>query len=105
VVAMLLSQSAFEEAPLSASLPASTAIEPIAGIAFGVGLYHEYLDLRSGALAFEIVGIVAAVVGVYLVAASPIVSGLSHFHHRLRHHHGELAEEVEEALEGSLRQD
>jgi drug/metabolite transporter (DMT)-like permease len=41
VIAMLLSQSAFEEAPLSASLPASTAIEPIAGIAFGVGLYHD----------------------------------------------------------------
>jgi drug/metabolite transporter (DMT)-like permease len=79
IVAMLLAQSAFEEAPLSASLPASTAIEPIAGIAFGVGLYHDYLDRSPVALAFETTGLALAVVGVILVAASPIMS--SHFGH------------------------
>ncbi len=85
IIAMLLSQSAFEEAPLSASLPASTAVEPIAAIAFGVGLYHEYLDLGGAALAFEVVGLAVATVGVFLVAGSPIVSGhLSHWRHR--HH-------------------
>jgi drug/metabolite transporter (DMT)-like permease len=101
IVAMLLSQSAFEEAPLSASLPASTAIEPIAGIAFGVGLYHEYLDLRPVALAFELIGLAVAIVGVYLVAASPIVSGhLSHFKHRLHlHHHPHDGELEDEAVE------
>lgn len=88
VIAMLLSQSAFEEAPLSASLPASTAIEPIAGIAFGVGLYHEYLDRSALALSFEIVGLAIAVIGVYLVAGSPIVSShLSHSKHREHHRH------------------
>ncbi|MGH8980478.1 MAG: DMT family transporter [Acidimicrobiales bacterium] len=106
IVAMLLSQSAFEEAPLSASLPASTAIEPIAGIAFGVGLYHEYLDRSGAALALEILGIAVAVVGVYLVAASPIVSGhLSHHRHRDHHHlhrrRGDLDDG--EALERSSR--
>lgn len=83
VIAMLLSQSAFEEAPLSASLPASTAIEPIAAVAFGVGLYHEHLDTSPLALALEIAGLAVAVVGVFLVAGSPIVSAhLSHFRHR-----------------------
>lgn len=76
VVGMLLAQSAFEAAPLSASLPAITAVEPITGIAFGIGVYREYLNLSPGALALELLGLVAAVVGVYLVAASPVVSGM-----------------------------
>jgi drug/metabolite transporter (DMT)-like permease len=88
IVAMLLAQSAFEEAPLSASLPASTAIEPVAGIAFGVGLYHDYLDRSAFALVFETAGLAMAVVGVILVAASPIMSShLSHFRHREHHRH------------------
>lgn len=87
IVAMLLSQSAFEEAPLAASLPASTAMEPIAGIAFGLGLYHEHLNHSPGALVFEVVALSVALVGVYLVAGSPIVSShlsLSKHHHEHR---------------------
>jgi drug/metabolite transporter (DMT)-like permease len=75
IVGMLLAQSAFEAAPLAASLPAITALEPITGIAFGVGAYHEYLDLSGGNLVVEIVGLLVAIVGVYLVAASPLVTG------------------------------
>lgn len=106
IVAMLLSQSAFEEAPLSASLPAATAIEPIAGIAFAVGLYHEYLDRSPAALAFEVIGLAVAVVGVYLVAGSPIVSGhLSHFRHREhpQHDRGQESLPGDDALQGSSR--
>jgi drug/metabolite transporter (DMT)-like permease len=100
IVAMLLAQTAFEEAPLSASLPASTAIEPIAGIAFGVGLYHDYLDRSAVALTFETLGLAVAVVGVILVAASPIMSGhFGHFSH-FRHpgHHHRLREDLREDL-------
>lgn len=75
VVGMLLAQSAFEASPLAASLPAITAVEPITGIAFGVGVYHEYLDLSGGHLVLEIAGLLVAVLGVYLVAASPLVTG------------------------------
>lgn len=75
IVGMLLAQSAFEAAPLSASLPAITAVEPITGIAFGIGVYHEYLNLSGGALTLELVGLAAAILGVYLVAASPLVTG------------------------------
>lgn len=74
VVGILLAQSAFEAAPLSASLPAITAAEPLTGIAFGVGVYHEYLDLSPAPLALELLGLVVAVVGVVLVARSPIVT-------------------------------
>ncbi len=75
IVAMLLGQSAFEEAPLAASLPAITVLEPITGIAFGVGVYREHLSLSPPRLAFELAGLVAMVVGVILVARSPIVTG------------------------------
>lgn len=75
VVGMLLAQSAFEAAPLSASLPPITAAEPLTGIAFGVGVYHEYLDLQPGHLAIELLGLGLMVVGVFLVAASPVVTG------------------------------
>ena len=75
IVGMLLAQSAFEAAPLSASLPAITAVEPITGIAFGIGVYREYLDLTGWALGVELVGLAVAILGVYLVAASPLVTG------------------------------
>ncbi|MGH8981477.1 MAG: DMT family transporter [Acidimicrobiales bacterium] len=76
IFGMLLSQSAFEAAPLDASLPAMTALEPITGIAFGVGVYHESLNTNGGDLFGEIFGLAIAVVGVYLVASSPIVTAL-----------------------------
>lgn len=61
VVGMLLSQSAFEAAPLDASLPAMTATEPITGIAFGIGVFHESLNLSGGDLFAEIFGLAIAV--------------------------------------------
>lgn len=73
VVALLLGQSAFEAAPLAASLPAITAAEPITGIAFGVGVYGEHLNLSGGMLAAELCGIVMLVSGVFLLATSPLV--------------------------------
>lgn len=74
VVALLLNQSAFEAAPLDASLPATTVAEPLTGIAFGVGVYGEHLSLHWPLLAVELAGVVAMVVGVVLIARSPIVT-------------------------------
>lgn len=74
VVALLLNQSAFEAAPLAASLPATTVAEPLTGIAFGVGVYGEHLTLRWPLVAVEAAGMVAMVAGVILVARSPLVT-------------------------------
>lgn len=74
VVALLLNQSAFEAAPLDASLPATTVAEPLTGIAFGVGVYGEHLTLAGPLLAVELAGVVAMIAGVVLVARSPIVT-------------------------------
>lgn len=75
IVAMLLGQSAFEAAPLAASLPAITVAEPVTGIAFGVGVYGEHLSLNPPRAAIEVLGFASMVVGVYLVARSPLVTG------------------------------
>lgn len=74
VVALLLNQSAFEAAPLDASLPATTVMEPLTGIAFGVGVYGEHLNLQGPMLAVELLGVAAMIAGVVLVARSPVVT-------------------------------
>jgi len=75
VLGLLLAQSAFEAAPLAASLPAITVAEPVTGIAFGVGVYGERITLSPVELAMELLAITCMVVGVLLVARSPLVSG------------------------------
>lgn len=75
VVALLIGQSAFEAAPLAASLPAITVAEPLTGIAFGVGVYDEHLALRWPYLPVELAGVAAMIAGVLLVARSPLVTG------------------------------
>lgn len=75
VVGLLLAQSAFEAAPLAASLPVMTCAEPITGIAFGVGVYGQHIGIAPELLIVEIGGIAVMVLGVFLVARSPLVTG------------------------------
>lgn len=74
VCALLLAQSAFEAAPLPASLPAMTLAEPVTGIAFGASVFSEHIGLRPGALAVEIVALGVSAVGVWLIGRSSAFS-------------------------------
>jgi drug/metabolite transporter (DMT)-like permease len=74
VVGILLAQSAFQAAPLSASLPPVTAGEPITGIALGAGLFGGSLQHGSVALLLEVVCLLAMIAGIWLVASSPMVT-------------------------------
>ncbi|MEV5507301.1 DMT family transporter [Streptomyces orinoci] len=71
VTALVLVQSAFETAPLRMSLPALTAAQPLAGIACGVGFLGDQLRTTPGALAWEVAGVVAIVVGIVLIGRHP----------------------------------
>ncbi|GAA3071271.1 DMT family transporter [Streptomyces glomeratus] len=71
VTGLLLVQSAFEAGLLRMSLPALTAAEPIAGIACGIGLLGDRLRVTPTALAWEVTGLVAVVVGVLLLGRHP----------------------------------
>lgn len=74
VVAILLNQSAFEAGPLRLSLPPVTVGEPLTGIALGVGVYGEQLNVTLLSLAAETAGLVLMFLGVLRLARSPIVS-------------------------------
>jgi drug/metabolite transporter (DMT)-like permease len=75
VLGLTLAQSAFETAPLPASLPAITIAEPICGIALGGGLLGESIRVGGIYLASEAACMVLMVSGVLLVARSPVVTG------------------------------
>lgn len=68
-------QFSFEAAPLGACLPVLTAIEPLTGIAYGIGGFGEHIRLTAGWLAVEAAGLAAMVAGVILVARSPMITG------------------------------
>jgi drug/metabolite transporter (DMT)-like permease len=76
VLAVWLMESAFNAAPLHASLPAITAAEPAVGITLGVLIFGDVVRVSPGTLALQGAGIAALVTGVILVARAPVLSGL-----------------------------
>jgi hypothetical protein len=72
-----LMESAFNAAPLHASLPAITAAEPVAGMLLGVVVFGDVIHVSPGMLALQAAGLTAMVTGVVLVARAPVFSRLS----------------------------
>ncbi|SNQ48154.1 Multidrug transporter [Frankia canadensis] len=75
VISAVLAQSAYEMAPLPASLPASVSVEPLAGVVIGVTLLGGGLRLAPLAIVAEIIGLVVMTVGVRTLARSPLITG------------------------------
>ena len=71
-----LMESAFNAAPLHASLPAITAAEPAAGMLLGVVVFGDVIHVSPGMLALQAAGLTAMVLGVILVARAPVLSRL-----------------------------
>jgi hypothetical protein len=69
--ALLFSQSAFDAAPLRISLPATTAAEPLTGIALSIVVFGERLRVSVGSLALEAIGLAAMVAGIVVLGRSP----------------------------------
>lgn len=74
VTGLLLAQSAFEAAPLRASLPAITAAEPLVGIAYGISVFGERVRTAPVWLAMEAVGLIAMIAGVIMLTRSPMLA-------------------------------
>jgi hypothetical protein len=70
IIGLLLSQSAFKLGSLSRSLPPLTAAEPLVGIALGVGLLADKIDVTPGRLAVEAACGAGVILGVYLIGTS-----------------------------------
>jgi hypothetical protein len=76
VVGIWLMQNAFSSARLRASLPAIAAGEPVAGIALGIVVFGDRVQISAGMLAIEAGGIAALIIGVVAVARSSAFTGL-----------------------------
>ena len=71
-----LMQSAFNAGPLTLSLPAISAGEPLVGILLGVLVFGDRIQVSPGELALQACGIVALIAGVILVGRAPALSQL-----------------------------
>jgi hypothetical protein len=76
ILGIWLMQNAFSAASLHASLPAIAACEPLAGIALGIVVFGDRVQITTGMLAIEAGGIAALIVGVIAVARSSAFTGL-----------------------------
>jgi drug/metabolite transporter (DMT)-like permease len=70
IAGVLLSQAAFREARLDWSLPPTVAMQPIVGVAMGVGLLGEHLRHTGWTLAVEAASLPITLVGVVIVGRS-----------------------------------
>ena len=76
LIGLWLVQNAFNAAPLHKSLPAVTAAEPTAGIILGVVVFGDEVHITPLLVALQLVGVLALVVGVILVARAPVFRDL-----------------------------
>src|SRR5580698_6713289 len=76
LVGIWLMQNAFSAGPLHNSLPTIAAGEPVAGIALGIVVFGDRIQVSPGMLAIEAGGIAALIVGTVAVARSSAFTGL-----------------------------
>lgn len=76
IAGMIVQQSAFQAAPLPASLPVMDAVEPTVAVLIGVFAFDEALSTSIGALTIEAAGIVALLSGIVALDRSPVVLAL-----------------------------
>jgi hypothetical protein len=98
---IVLIQSAYNLAPLSASFPAVVVAEPLAAIAIGVGVQGGVLNFAPATFALALVGLVIMIGGVWVLATSPFVTGQLDLLERRREEG--LAYRAEEILEHDLQ--
>ncbi len=75
-IGAIIQQSAFQAAPLPASLPVMDAVEPTTAVLIGVFAFGESLSGSPLALAGEAAGILALLAGVVVLDRSPAVTSV-----------------------------
>ncbi len=76
LVGLWLMESAFNASELHASLPAISAAEPAAGIVLGVVVFGDAIRTSPPMIAVQIIGVIALVLGVVLVARASVLNDL-----------------------------
>jgi hypothetical protein len=62
---LLLAQSAFQAAPLDASLPTLSVVDPLASVLVGAFAFHERIASAPAALVIEALGVALVIAGVF----------------------------------------
>ena len=75
LTAMLLVQSAFQSGPISWSLPALTAVNPITSVVIGVTILGEHIRSSAPAVLGAVTGLVLVTVGVLSLGAAALAPG------------------------------
>lgn len=70
---ILLAQNAFDCAPLSASLPAISVLEPMTGIALGILVFHSHVRTDPLSLGLSAGSLIVMLVGAHSLSKSHIV--------------------------------
>lgn len=70
---VLLAQNAFDCAPLSASLPAISVLEPMTGIALGIVVFHSHVRTDTLSLALAAGSLLVMLAGALAVSRSHVV--------------------------------
>jgi drug/metabolite transporter (DMT)-like permease len=76
LVAVVLVQTAFQIGSIANSLPALSAVEPVAGAIIGVAVFREHLTSSPAGLLPLVIGLIATLTGIICLARSPL-SGLA----------------------------
>jgi drug/metabolite transporter (DMT)-like permease len=74
IVALLLTQSAFQAGPLRFSLPTLTVAQPLVAVIIGLTLFGERIDGRGLAPLAEVLGLGLVTFGVFTLTRSPLVA-------------------------------
>ena len=72
---LLLSMSAFQAGPLSASLPVVDTVEPVSAVLIGTSLFGEQLAASPAGLALQVAAAAAALAGIVLLGRSAAATG------------------------------
>jgi len=75
VVGLFLIQSSFHAGPITASQSAITIVDPVVSVVLGLYLFRDHLEASGWRLPVEAVSVVVVVVGLFLLASSPLVAG------------------------------
>lgn len=76
ILGFLCSQSAYQAAPLAASLPFVVVVEPAIAVVLGATILGEGIGLAGVAALVEACGVLAGVTGVILLTRSPLVRSI-----------------------------
>ena len=73
IVALVISQSAYQAGPLAYSMPFVGVLEPLVAVTIGDTVLGEQVRLSAGSFAVELVAAAVACIGILLLTTSPTV--------------------------------